>query len=89
MLNENEAPIAALFIDVLVLFFISLHIQAFLGSRIIQNAADCLAEHSDCLSFYRRMFGWCFLISHSPFLFDLSQTTMPHYVTHSMEQSPS
>jgi hypothetical protein len=29
--------------------FISLHIQAFLGSRIIQNAADCLAEHSDSL----------------------------------------
>jgi hypothetical protein len=46
VLHENEAAIAALFIDVLVLFFVSLHIQVFLGSRIIQNAADCLAEHS-------------------------------------------
>jgi len=29
--------------------FIALHIQAFLGSKIIQNSADCLTEHSDSL----------------------------------------
>jgi hypothetical protein len=49
VLHENEAAIAALFIDLLVLFFILLHIEAFLGSRIIHNSADCLAEHSDSL----------------------------------------
>ena len=37
---------------------ISLHIKVFLGSIIIQNAADCLAEHSDGLPQFLHACVW-------------------------------